>query len=128
MAQERYDEAAVECDEALSLSTRRGDRLRRAESLKLRARIERVRRDYDAVIGSLAEASALAREVEDHILEAELLCELGEVWQLRGDSAIADAVLTEAVDTFTRAGAGRAASEAASHLSIERQRETRAGA
>jgi hypothetical protein len=78
-----------------------------------------VRQDYDALISSLAEACELARNTEDHMLEAELLCELGEIWHLRGSHSIADAVLSEAVEAFTRAGAGRAAHDAAARLSSQ---------
>jgi hypothetical protein len=49
-----------------------------------------------------------------------LLCELGEIWHLRGNHAIADAVLSEALEAFTRAGAGRAATDAAARLSSRR--------
>ena len=117
ISQHRDDEAVAACERAMALAMQRGDRLRRAGSLKLRARVERARRDYDAAIGSLAEACELARASEDSILEAELLCDVGEVWRLRGERAVAGAVWTEALATFTKAGAHRAATDTAALIS-----------
>ena len=117
VTQDRLDEAMVACERALALATQRGDRLRRAGSLKLRARIERGYRDYDAAIASLAEACELARAAEDSILEAELLCEVGEVWRLRGERGVAGAVWSEALATFNRVGAKRAAVDTAALIS-----------
>jgi tetratricopeptide (TPR) repeat protein len=113
----RLQDAEAGCERALRLADERGDRLRRAEALRLRAAIARRRARLDEAERLVEEAQQLARESEDALLTAELLRELGEVWQQRGDSTRARAAWLEALTTFRRLGAAPDAGDVEQRLS-----------
>lgn len=112
LLQRRLDDATVACARAFALASQRGDRLRIAETLKLRAKLERERGDYDRALTTLEEARAATHPTEDALLAAELLCEIGEVWRRRGERVMAGRMWAEALTAFDRVGAGPAATDA----------------
>jgi tetratricopeptide (TPR) repeat protein len=121
LVQGNVDGARKACTRSLDLAIMRGDHLRHAEGLKLRAKLEREEKEFDRAIATLEEARSLADPTEDALLAAELLCEIGEVWRMRGERAVAGAVWSEALAAFTRLGAKPAASNAGLRLrAIER--------
>jgi len=109
LMQRRLDEATAACTRAFALAHERGDRLRIAETLKLRAKLEREHGDYEQALATLEEARRATNATEDALLAAELLCEIGEVWRRRGERVRAGAMWTEALAAFERVGAGSAA-------------------
>jgi tetratricopeptide (TPR) repeat protein len=112
LVQRRLDDAAVACARALALATERVDRVRIAETLKLRAKLEREGGDYDRALATLEDARKTTHPTEDALLAAELLCEIGEVWRRRGERVMAGAMWTEALAAFGRVGAVPAAVDA----------------
>lgn len=90
---------------AIKVAEIRNDRLRMAEALRVRSRVERARGQLDDAMESLREARYQAREGEDALLRMELLQELGEVHHARGDNDRTKLVLNEALAGFTELGA-----------------------
>jgi len=105
IAARRLDEAELSCTVALSIADRRGDRLRRAEGLKLLATIYRKRDKVDACEALLEEALDLADTGEDHCLYADILREQAQLFRTRGEVEGARRSLHAARDGFVAAGA-----------------------
>ena len=93
-----------------------GDMIRMAETLKLRAQLERERAEFDRAIATLEQAREIAQSTEDALLAAEIICELGEVWRRRGERVMAGAMWQEALAAFERVGAAPAAADAGLRL------------
>ncbi len=94
----------------------RHDRIRRAEALRLRAKIESARGHLDTAMETLREARYQAREGEDALLRMELLRDLGGVCRASGDTQRTRSLLTEALTGFESIGATYHASVIASEL------------
>ncbi|MBX6332810.1 MAG: tetratricopeptide repeat protein [Gemmatimonadaceae bacterium] len=101
----RLEDGENECERALVVADQRGDRLRRAEALRLRAMIDQQRCDLDRATRSLTEAEELALEGEDARLVADVLREAGQVWLRRGDIGHARATWEQAMSIFRTIGA-----------------------
>jgi tetratricopeptide (TPR) repeat protein len=107
----RLDEAEEGCARALAVAEERGDPLRMAEALRVRARIEEERDRLADALADLEQARALAAAVDDALLAAEVLRELGEVWRRRGDTGRAREALGGALRRFAEMGAARDAAQ-----------------
>lgn len=90
---------------ALKVAELRHDRLRLAEALRVRARIERQRGMLDTALETLRTARFQARESEDAILRMELLCDEGAIRRERGETAESRAALSRAITGFSEMGA-----------------------
>ncbi|MDQ3809869.1 MAG: tetratricopeptide repeat protein, partial [Chloroflexota bacterium] len=76
----RWAEAETSCARSMMVAEQRGDRLRVAEALKLRATIECHRRELQSAARTLEDARRLADEAADALLSAQVLRQLGDVW------------------------------------------------
>jgi tetratricopeptide (TPR) repeat protein len=103
----RWRDAEEGCLRAMRIAERRGDRLRRAEALRLIARIRRNDLLLDHARAAIEEARVLTEGGEDALLVAELLSELGEVCHSQGQVGEAREAWREAHWEFTRLGAFR---------------------
>ena len=112
----REDEAAASCARALTLAEMRGDSLRRAEALRIRAILETRRRDFLAAMRSLEDAEALAAQAQDALLTAEVHRDQGDVHRHSGDAELARALWDRAIRRFADLGATRAADDVASRI------------
>jgi tetratricopeptide (TPR) repeat protein len=105
IAARRLDDASRACAVGLDIAERRGDRLRRAEGLKLLAIIGRLNGDTAACEALLEEALALADTGEDQCLHAEVLRERARLLRMRGQLEQARRSLRAARDRFVAVGA-----------------------
>jgi tetratricopeptide (TPR) repeat protein len=101
---------------ALKIAEIRRDRLRIAEALRLKSRIERLKGQLATAVETLRQARYQAREGEDALLQLELLTELGELCREQGDPERTREVLREALAGFTEIGALRRAEAIAEEL------------
>ena len=116
IAAERWAEAEAGCDRALAIAEQRSDRLRTAEALRLSAKLDRHRCEFDRAAERITAARALTDEGEDVLLGAELLSELGEVRQSQGRTGEARDAWREALGEFTRLGAAHGAAQIEARL------------
>lgn len=107
IAARRLDEAEAACAIGLEIAERRGDRLRRAEGLKLLASIGRLRGKVASCETLLEEALMLADTGEDRCLHADVLRERAALMHSRGDLKAARGSLRAARAGFVAAGARR---------------------
>jgi tetratricopeptide (TPR) repeat protein len=107
----KLDEAEEACAHLLEGARTRGDHLTIAGALKCRARIERERGALDASIATLRTGIFEAENLEDRLLQAEMLRELGQTSKALGNSADARLAWTEAAETFDGVGARHEAAE-----------------
>jgi tetratricopeptide (TPR) repeat protein len=114
--QGELDTASRSVARALKIAEIRRDRLRMAEALRLKARIERLRGQLATAVETLRQARYQAREGEDALLHLELLTELGELTREQGDAERTREVLREALVGFTEIGAMRRAENIAEEL------------
>jgi len=82
-----------------------------AEALKCRARIERERGALTASLATLRIGIFEAEGLEDRLLQAEMLRELGQTSQALGNSADAELAWREAAESFEHVGARGEAAE-----------------
>jgi tetratricopeptide (TPR) repeat protein len=101
----RLEEAEQACGVGLEIADRRGDRLRRAEGLKLLATIGRLRGEGARCESLLDEALELANTGEDQCLYAEILRERAQLMRAVGKLELARSALRAARDTLVAAGA-----------------------
>jgi ATP/maltotriose-dependent transcriptional regulator MalT len=111
IARGRADEAETLCRHEIALAEHRGDRSRRAESLRLLAKIGRERGELEGAARSLDEARSLARESEDALLSAEVERDAGDLWLRRGEPEAARLAWEQALARFRALGAAREAGE-----------------
>ena len=114
--QGELDSANRSVARALKIAEVRRDRLRTAEALRLKARIERLRGQLATAVETLRQARYQAREGEVAMLQLELLTELGELCREQGDAERTREVLREALVGFTEIGAVRRAEAIAEEL------------
>lgn len=114
--QGELDSAARSVARAMKIAEIRRDRLRMAEALRLKSRIERLRGHLVIAMETLRQARYQAREGEDAMLQLELLTELGELCREQGDPERTRDVLREALVGFTEIGAVRRAEAIAEEL------------
>lgn len=107
----KLDAAEEACAHLLEGARTRGDHLTMAGALKCRARIERERGALDASIATLRTGIFEAEGLEDRLLQAEMLRELGQTSKALGNSADARLAWTEAAETFDGVGARHEAAE-----------------
>lgn len=100
IAAEEWREAGAACKCALALADERGDRLLRAEALRLLAVIHREGDRLDQAHETLLEAHLLARLSHDRLLAAEIVAEQGEICLRSGQSAEARELWTKALAEF----------------------------
>jgi tetratricopeptide (TPR) repeat protein len=105
IAARRLDSATRAVAIGLEIADRRGDRLRRAEGLKLMATIGRLQGNMDACEALLEEALTLADTGEDQCLFSEVLRERAQLMRARGDLEAARRSLHAARTGFVAAGA-----------------------
>jgi tetratricopeptide (TPR) repeat protein len=105
IAARQLDSAARACAIGLEIADRRGDRLRRAEGLKLMATIGRLRGTMQECEELLDEALALADTGEDQCLYSEVMRERAQLMRARGDLESARRSLHAARAGFVAAGA-----------------------
>ena len=96
----RLDQAEDACALALELARDRGDHLTMAGALKCRARIERERGAFGSSISTLRIGIREAEVLEDRLLQAEMLRELGQISKALGNSADARLAWREAAESF----------------------------
>jgi tetratricopeptide (TPR) repeat protein len=111
IARGRADEAETLCRHEIALAEHRGDRSRRAESLRLLAKIGRERGELEGAARSLDEARSLARESEDALLSAEVERDAGDLWLRRGEPEAARLAWEQALTRFRALGAAGEAGE-----------------
>jgi tetratricopeptide (TPR) repeat protein len=107
----RLDQAEDACALALELARDRGDHLTMAGALKCRARIERERGAFGSSITTLRIGIREAEVLEDRLLQAELLRELGQTSQALGNAADARLAWREAAESFEGLDARHEAAE-----------------
>jgi tetratricopeptide (TPR) repeat protein len=107
----RLDQAEDACALALELARDRGDHLTMAGALKCRARIERERGAFGSSISTLRIGIREAEVLEDRLLQAELLRELGQTSQALGNAADARLAWREAAESFEGLDARHEAAE-----------------
>ncbi len=96
----KLEQAEEACARSLEGARSRGDHLTVAGALKCRARIERERGAYDSSIATLRIGILEAKGLEDKLLHAEMLRELGQTSRALGNSADARLAWREAADSF----------------------------
>jgi ATP/maltotriose-dependent transcriptional regulator MalT len=106
----RAAEAEGACRRGLAMADRRGDRVHRAESMRLLAAIARERGELESAARSLEEAGRLARESEHALLAAEVDRDAGDLWLRRGERDAARMAWELALGRFRALGASRDAS------------------
>lgn len=116
ISQGDLDSASRSVARALKIAEIRRDRLRTAEALRLKSRIERLRGQLATAVETLRQARYHAREGEDAILQLELLSELGELCREQGNPERTRQVFREALAGFTEIGATRRAEAIAEEL------------
>jgi tetratricopeptide (TPR) repeat protein len=104
---ERLEQAEAGCLEALTIADRRGDRLRRAEALRVLAEIWAARGELERCASALEEALILTSNGEDAMLTAEIWRAQATLCRHRNAPASARLALGKARDLFTEAGAWR---------------------
>jgi tetratricopeptide (TPR) repeat protein len=114
--QGELDTASRSIARALKIAEIRRDRLRMAEALRLKARVERLRGLLETAVETLRQARYQAREGEDALLHLELLTELGELSREQGDPDRTREVLRVALAGFTEIGATKRAEAIAEEL------------
>lgn len=114
--QGELDTATRSVARALKIAEIRRDRLRTAEALRLKARIERLRGQLGTAVETLRQARYQAREGEDVMLQLELLTEFGELCREQGDTDRTRDVLREALAGFAELGATKRAEAIAEEL------------
>lgn len=107
----RLDQAEDACALALELARDRGDHLTLAGALKCRARIERERGAFGSSISTLRIGIREAEVLEDRLLQAEMLRELGETSKALGNAADARLAWREAAESFEGLDARHEAAE-----------------
>lgn len=107
----RLDQAEDACALALELARDRGDHLTMAGALKCRARIERERGAFGSSISTLRIGIREAEVLEDRLLQAEMLRELGETSKALGNAADARLAWREAAESFEGLDAQHEAAE-----------------
>ena len=107
----RLDQAEDACALALELARDRGDHLTMAGALKCRARIERERGAFGSSISTLRIGILEAEVLEDRLLQAELLSELGKTSKALGNSADARLAWRDAAESFEGLDARHEAAE-----------------
>ncbi|MFL5501389.1 MAG: tetratricopeptide repeat protein, partial [Gemmatimonadaceae bacterium] len=107
----KLDQAEKACTECLNAARERNDHLTIAEAFKCRARIERERGAFDASIATLRIGIFEAEGIEDQLLQAEMLRELGQTSRALGNSADARLAWREAAESFEDVGAQYEAAE-----------------
>jgi tetratricopeptide (TPR) repeat protein len=117
IASGRLPEAERECEQLLAIARRRGDRLRRAQALRLYGMIAEQRAELSDAADKLEEARQLAAQGEDARLAAQVLCELGEVSRRRGEIERARTAWQQALAAFQRLGAASDAGDVQRRLS-----------
>jgi tetratricopeptide (TPR) repeat protein len=105
VAARRLEEASGACTVGLQIADRRGDRLRRAEGLKLLATIARLRGETTECDALLEEALDLTDTGQDQCLHAEVLRERAQILRARGELEKARQSLRAARDRFVAIGA-----------------------
>jgi hypothetical protein len=101
----RQDVAEVRCVGALTIAERRGDRLRRAEALRVLAELWAARGELDRCETALDDAMLLTNGGEDALLAAEIWRAYATLARLRGAPASEREALVKARHLFTEAGA-----------------------
>ncbi len=96
----KLEKAEEACARSLEGARSRGDHLTVAGALKCRARIERELGAYDSSIATLRIGILEAKGLEDKLLHAEMLRELGQTSRALGNSADARLAWREAADSF----------------------------
>jgi tetratricopeptide (TPR) repeat protein len=107
----RLDQAEDACTLALELARDRGDHLTMAGALKCRARIERERGAFGSSISTLRIGIREAEVLEDRLLQAEMLRELGQTSKALGNAADARLAWREAAESFEGLDARHEAAE-----------------
>jgi len=100
----RASEAEGACDRALLIARRRGDRVRMAIALRLRARLQRLHGELVEAGQSLEEARELAQQSEEALVSARVLRDLGELAAQRGDLPGARTAFERSLATYARLG------------------------
>ncbi len=97
---ESWRKARGACKRAMAVAGERGDRLLRAEALKLVAVIHREANRLDQADEALVEAYSLAQQSSDRLLAAEIVAEQGEIRLRSGQPTEARALWTTALAEF----------------------------
>ena len=120
----KLDQAEEACEHSLQAARARGDHVTIAGALKCRAKIERERGAFSSSIASLRIGIAEAKALEDKLLQAEMLRELGQTSRALGNSADARLAWREAADSFEGLDARHEAAEINALLaSLPQERE-----
>ncbi len=96
----RWRRARQGCKRAIKLAEARGDTLQQAQALKFLGVVDRGQGRFDDSVQTLEHAAELAERVEDRLLGAEIVRELGETWTLQGDTAQARVAFGNALQRF----------------------------
>jgi hypothetical protein len=107
----KLSEAEVECMAALGIAEWRGDRLRRAEGLKVLAIIARRHGRDDEAQMLVEDAMDLTDAGEDAVLAAQLRRERGRIARMRRDNTEAAEYFRSAREIFRRLGAAKQVAE-----------------
>jgi len=118
VAQGEWDEALDACERAHEMARARHDRHREAEVMKFRAVVARERDgDYRYAERDLLAAAALAVECQDRLLEAEVIRELGTLYQRQRNVEQARDAYERSLALFQELGAALDSSNVEGRLS-----------
>ncbi|HEX8692590.1 MAG TPA: tetratricopeptide repeat protein [Longimicrobium sp.] len=112
----RLEDAEVGCVWAYALAQRRGDPVRMAEALRIRAVVDERRGRLGDALSALDRARELAEPVGDPLLLAEVLRETGEVWRRYGEAHRAREAWDGALSRFRQLGARADAADVETRL------------
>ena len=108
--------AVDHCDRALTLAVGRGDAVRQAEALRVRAMLESRSGATAVALATLESAHTMAESALDALLVAEIIHEKGVIRALIGDRSAAATAFTTARDDFLTIGATQDAEHSAELL------------
>lgn len=101
----RWRRARQGCSRAIKIAEARGDRLQQAQALKFLGIINREQAKFGDAVATFDQASALAEQVDDCLLGAEVVRELGETLMQMGDVAQARVAFGNALQKFVQVDA-----------------------
>ncbi|HEX8692594.1 MAG TPA: tetratricopeptide repeat protein [Longimicrobium sp.] len=112
----RLEDAEAGCAWAYTLAQRRGDPVRMAEALRIRALMDERQGRLGDALAALDRARELAEPVGDPLLLAEVLRETGEVWRRYGEAHLAREAWHGALSRFRELGARADAADVETRL------------
>ena len=97
-----FDLASAFNDKAMSIASKINDKLSIAEVYKIKGIISRQKNNFDSSENSLLTSYRLNKDLNNQLNLAEVACELGILFKLKGDQAKGNKYLDEALGYFIK--------------------------